>query len=202
MGDILALAWHKYLNNLKRDPVKTKAVTASLIAIASDLIAQRLGGSSRARVNWRRTLSIALYGLIWTGPSNHYWQLFLERLFPDKKDPLRPAKKVALDQLTCGPLNNIMFMIYISMIVEGRSWNATKLKIRADYANVQVNGWRLWPLAQFINQSFVPLELRVLWSNMVSLIWTTFMITRAKTAGRIPGPNLPRLSTLLASKEL
>jgi peroxisomal membrane protein 2 len=176
-----------------------QAITASLIALASDLIAQRLGGSSRARVNWRRSLSIALYGLIWTGPSNHYWLHFLERLFPNKNDPLRPAKKVAFDQLTYGPLNNIMFMLYISMIVEGRSWKATSSRIRADYPNVQVNGWRLWPLAQFINQSFVPLELRVLWSNMVALIWTTFMITRAKTAGRVPGPKLP---TVLASKEL
>lgn len=180
-----------------------QAITASLIALASDLIAQRLGAPGRARVNWRRSLSIALYGLIWTGPSNHYWQLFLERLFPTKNDPLRPAKKVAFEQLTFGPLNTIVFMVYISMIVEGRSWNATSLKIRADYPNVQLNGWRLWPLTQFINQSFVPLDLRVLWSNMVALLWTTYMITRAKTAGRVPGPKLSKLPALLAtSKEL
>ena len=165
------------------------------------MIAQRLG-SNRARINWRRTLSIALYGLIWTGPSNHYWQLLLERLFPKRDDPLRPAKKVLFDQLTYGPLNNIMFMIYISMIVEGRSWNATRTKIRADYPNVQINGWRLWPAAQFINQSFVPLELRVLWSNMVSLLWTTFMITRAKTAaGKLSGPRTIGLPTLIAARK-
>ncbi len=178
-----------------------------MIAIASDLIAQRLGsppvGSARSsyRLNWRRSLSIALYGLIWTGPSNHFWQLLLERLFPNRNDPLRPAKKVVFDQLTYGPLNNIMFMTYIAMVIEGRSWKATKSKIRTDYPNVQVNGWRLWLPAGFIAQRFLPLQLRVLWSNMVALLWTTFMITRAKTAGRIPvGPRLP--STLLASKEL
>ena len=95
-----------------------------------------------------------------------------------------------------------MFMIYISMIVEGRSWNATRTKIRADYPNVQINGWRLWPAAQFINQSFVPLELRVLWSNMVSLLWTTFMITRAKTAaGKLSGPRTIGLPTLIAARK-
>lgn len=171
-------------------------MTAALLAAAADIISQRLA-SRRARLNWRRTLSIALYGAVWVGPSNHFWQLFLERLFPRHDDPLRPAKKVAVDQLTYGPLNNVLFMTYISMVVEGRSVKATRAKLTADYRGVQVNGWRLWPLAQLVNHSFVPLDLRVLWSNCVSLLWTTFMIMRSRAAAGARGARiaLPLLKT-------
>ena len=160
-----------------------QAVTAAILAAAADILAQRI--SSRARLNWRRTLSIALYGLVWGGPSNHYWQIFLEKLFTRKNDPLRPIKKVLFDQTTYGPLCNILFMLYISMVVEGRKFSTTRSKIMRDYPSVQVNGWRLWPVAQLINQSFLPLDLRVLFGNAVALVWTTFMITRAKTAGAL-----------------
>lgn len=176
----------------------TQAITAALLAALADILVQQSVRSSTQRrvlMNWRRTLSIALYGLLWTGPSNHYWQLLLEHLFPDRTDPFRPAKKVTLDQLTYGPLNNIMFMSYISMVVENKSARATRSKLRADYPSVQLAGWRLWPLAQFLNQSFVPLDLRVLFSNVVSLLWTTFMIRRANTAPKGLANPLHRLPT-------
>ena len=51
-------------------------------------MAQRL--TTSAPINWRRTLTIALYGLVWSGPSNHFWQHTLERIFPpSKSDGLR-----------------------------------------------------------------------------------------------------------------
>jgi len=184
MTNGIAMCWQRYFKRLEDDPVKTKAVTAALLAGLADIIAQRLG-SSRAQLNWRRTLSIALYGLVWGGPSNHYWQIALERLFPTRSDPMRPVLRVGLDQLTYGPLNNILFMAYIAKVVEGRSWSATSVKVRSDYPDVQLKGWRLWPAAQFINQTFFPLELRVLWTNLVALGWSTFLITRSKTSNRV-----------------
>ena len=194
MSGILALCWHRYLRRLEEEPLRTKALTAALLAGLADVIAQRLV-SSRSALNWRRTLSIALYGLLWGGPSNHYWQQVLERIFPKRGDPLRAVKKVALDQLTYGPLNNILFMTYIAAVVEGRSWAATRAKVRADYPAVQIKGWRLWPAAQFLNQTFVPLEMRVLWTNGVALVWSTFLITRARTASRVPWSALPVAKT-------
>ena len=106
----------------------------------ADLIAQRI--SRRSQLNWRRTLAIALYGLVWGGPSNHFWQLFLEKAVPRRRggDALRPVKKVLLDQSTYGPINNILFMCYLAMVVEGRSWPATRGQVAAQYPNVQLKG--------------------------------------------------------------
>ena len=38
------------------------------------------------------------------------------------------------------------------------------------------------PQAALVNQVFVPLQLRVLWNNCVSLLWSTFLITHARSA--------------------
>jgi hypothetical protein len=68
-----------------------------VLAGVSDLLAQRLS-SRGAPANWRRTLSIALYGFLWAGPASHYWQQALERLFPNKKDPMRRCGALHLEQ--------------------------------------------------------------------------------------------------------
>lgn len=39
---------------------------------------------------------------------------------------------------------------------------------------VQAN-WKLWPLANFISFAFVPLELRVLFGNVVSVGWSVYV---------------------------
>ncbi|KAK9909772.1 hypothetical protein WJX75_007242 [Coccomyxa subellipsoidea] len=177
---VLALAWDRYLRQLEKNPLRTKAITSSVIAGFSDVVAQRM--IWKGPLNWRRTAALAVFGLVWSGPANHYWQAFLERLFRGKRDAATLCKKVLLDQLSYGPLNNVLLMSYITLIVEGRSWDFTRTKLFNDFAGVQKNGWRLWPLASFINYRFVPLRLRVLFVNVVAFFWSTFMILRSRTS--------------------
>ncbi|KAK9817107.1 hypothetical protein WJX72_009641 [[Myrmecia] bisecta] len=177
---VVAVAWQRYLNQLDKRPLKTKAVTAAALAGLSDLLAQKI--SSNAPVNWRRTCALAIFGLVWSGPSNHYWQKLLERLFKGKRDSGTVLKKVLLDQLTYGPLCNVLLLSYLSLFVEGRSWTYSKAKVRQTYPNIQMNGWKLWPIASFINYTYVPLKLRVLFVNCVAFAWSTFLIVQAKAA--------------------
>lgn len=57
-------------------------------------------------------------------------------------------------------------------------------KLRHDFAGVQQRGWRLWPLASFISQQFVPLQLRVLWLNAVAFLWSLFLILCSSAGAR------------------
>ena len=47
------------------------------------------------RVRAPPPLPLQLYGLLVAAPSAHYWQAALERIFPNKSDPLRSLKKVS-----------------------------------------------------------------------------------------------------------
>lgn len=69
-----------------------QAITSGSLAALSDITAQKL--VSNAPLNWRRTVAMALFGLIWSGPSNHYWQKFTNQLFRGKKDAASIVQKV------------------------------------------------------------------------------------------------------------
>jgi len=187
---VLWHGWHRYLQQLDRRPIKTKALTAAGMAGASDLLAQRL--ASKAPINWRRTLAMALFGLVWSGPSSHWWFGFLERFFGRRRELGTVAEKVAADQLLYGPLCNILAISYISLVIDGRSLEATKQKLERDYVGIQLNAWKLWPVASVINQSgYIPVKLRPLFTNCVSFIWSTFLILRAQAiTGLNPVPAL------------
>lgn len=177
---ILQVAWQRYLTQLNKRPLRTKAVTAACIAGLSDIIAQRmLFGGYRSP---RRTFLCASYGLLWNGPSAHYWQKFVETLFMGKRDLVTVLKKVVLDQTTYGPICNVLFMSFATLLLEGRSVSALRAKISRDYVSVQLNGWKLWPIAALINYQFVPLKFRVLFINVVALVWSTFLLLRSRSA--------------------
>lgn len=48
---------------------------------------------------------------------------------------------------------------------------AFQRKLVAEYPALQRNGWKVWPLVTLINYRFVPLQLRVLFANIVALFW-------------------------------
>lgn len=65
-------------------------------------------------------LPLQLWGLLIGAPSAHYWHVMLQRWFAGKAETLHTVlQKVALDQLTFGPLYNLAFMAYTSMVVNG-----------------------------------------------------------------------------------
>jgi len=190
---LLRLAWARYRRQLRARPLLTKSLTAAAVAAASDALAQAVSASSSsfsaASASWRprydlvRTLKMALLGLVWGGPSAHFWQAWLHRALPPPAAGSGQAAalanalaKVAVDQLTYGPLCNLVFMAYTSPD-KGR----VAARLRRDFAGVQLRGWRVWPLAGLLNYRFVPLEHRVLFVNVVALGWSTYLNVKARS---------------------
>jgi peroxisomal membrane protein 2 len=218
---LLTLAWRRYQQQLRRRPLATKAVTSACVAALSDVLAQAIGAAAAARrtraggartaaarggggavaasslkapprYDLARTLKFALLGLVWSGPSAHHWQAFLQRALPppppadEAGTPGHQARaltaalaKVAVDQLTYGPVCNLMFMTYTTLVVGGGTLADLTARVRRDFITVQKNGWRVWPLAGLINYRFVPLEYRVLCINLAAFLWTTYLNLKA-----------------------
>ena len=107
------------------------------------------------------------------GPSNHFWQGLLVSLFPPAASAagsstrrcldaaLRLLQRVGLDQLLYAPVNNCLMFLYVSVVADQRSWATARAKLVAELPAVQRRGWRVWPAVQLINQSLVPLEVRL-----------------------------------------
>lgn len=174
MASLLGLAFARYCQQLEKRPLPTKAVTSGCLSAASDMFAQSM--TSKNALNLRRTLAIGAFGFLWSGPSAHYWQAWLQRKFP-KLDDTSVLQKVVLDQATYGPVCNLVLMSFLALIVDGRSFRFTWNKLRSDFWSVQRNGWKFWPLVAILNYRYVPLKLRVLVINVAAFCWSTFLIT-------------------------
>ncbi|KAG0447761.1 hypothetical protein HPP92_028154 [Vanilla planifolia] len=179
MSELVAESWNRYLEQLRRHPLRTKAITSGVLAGCSDAIAQKISGIKKLQI--RRLLLIMLYGFAYAGPFGHFLHKLMDYLFRGKKGNSTIVKKVLLEQLTTSPWNNMIFMFYYGLVIEGRPLVLVKNKIKKDYASVQLTSWRFWPIVAWINYRYMPLQLRVLFHSFVASCWAIFLNLKARS---------------------
>ncbi|KAK1284143.1 Peroxisomal membrane protein PMP22 [Acorus calamus] len=179
MSEVVAETWQKYLQQLQKHPLRTKAVTAGVLAGFSDAVAQKISGIKRLQL--RRLLLVMLYGFAYAGPFGHFLHKLMEVIFKGPKGKSTVAKKVLLEQLTSSPWNNMFFMMYYGLVVEGRPWGLVRNKVRKDYPTVQLTAWKFWPLVGWVNYQYMPLQFRVLFHSFVASCWAIFLNLKART---------------------
>ncbi|XP_043690952.1 peroxisomal membrane protein PMP22-like isoform X2 [Telopea speciosissima] len=151
MGEVAKKGWQQYMLQLQHHPLRTKAITAGVLAAISDSISQKLSGIQK---------------------------LQLRRLL---------LKVVLLEQLTSSPWNNILFMLYYGLVVEGRTWNQIRGKIKKDYPSVQLTAWMFWPIVGWVNHQYMPLQFRVIFHSCVACCWGIFLNLRARSIMQAKG---------------
>ncbi|KAK6917762.1 Mpv17/PMP22 [Dillenia turbinata] len=179
MASVAKKGLHQYLLQLQLHPLRTKAITAGVLSAISDITAQKLTGIQKIQL--RRLLLKVIFGVAYLGPFGHYLHLVLDKIFKGKKDTSTVAKKVVLEQITSSPWNNLLFMLYLGLVVEGRPWPQVKLNIKKNYPSVQLTAWTFWPVVGWINHLYVPLQFRVIFHSAVAMGWGIFLNLRART---------------------
>ncbi|PRQ36697.1 hypothetical protein RchiOBHm_Chr4g0394471 [Rosa chinensis] len=179
MSEIVNEAWRKYRIQLQSYPLRTKAITAGVLIGLSDGIAQKISGIKKLQL--RRLFLMMLYGFAYTGPFGHFLHKLMDIIFKGKKDNKTVAKKVLLEQLTSSPWNNLFFMLYYGLVVEGRPWSLVKTKVRKDYPSVQLTAWKFWPIVGWVNYQYMPLQFRVLFHSFIGSCWAIFLNLKARS---------------------
>lgn len=176
-----ARLWRGYNQSLSTSPVMTKSLTAMAACGLGDCIAQistnkaptldrRLAG-----VDALRTARLALFGLLWTGPSGHVFYGVLDKIF--KSQSLGPlaaiAGKVGVDQLVYSPICMMVFFTWVNVAC------LTPAKAPQEISQKLIPSitmsWLLWTPAMVVNMALVPANLRMLYINVVSLVWTNIL---------------------------
>ena len=98
---ILTTVGEYYGNSLRTNPILTKSVTAGIIFMLSDYLAQRLE-DSKGKLSWKRMVSGGLVGLLYFGPAAHYWYDMIFRLLPGTS-LVSTLQKALMGQLFFGP---------------------------------------------------------------------------------------------------
>jgi hypothetical protein len=163
--------WGTYVRLLSQQPVRTKCITSGIIFIISQAISQLLQFNritSKIKVRdfgvWGTLMPVAA----------HYWQNAMVAYGPSSN-----FAKLPIDHILYRTPIMFVFSVYCKLM-EGvpirEAWN---FAIKTN-PSIQLAALKLWPVANVINFTLIPLPLRVLWQNVVLFFWAIFLATRLR----------------------
>jgi protein Mpv17 len=94
------------------------------------------------------------------------WYKVLERYVVIKKSAnLQMVARVALDQLAFAPVGIATFFSAMTVMEGGN----IKEKLENNWWNALKANWNIWPAVQLVNFRFVPLDMRIVVVNIISV---------------------------------
>ncbi|XP_034950842.1 mpv17-like protein 2 isoform X2 [Chelonus insularis] len=119
-----------------------------------------------------RTKNMATIGLM-QGPFNHYFYVLLDRFLPGKT-VVSLAKKTIIDQFVGSPTNLVMFFFGHELLEQRNPREVYK-----DIVEKVIETYKIdccfWPPTQLLNFMFVPIQYRVIYVNIMNVIWNVFL---------------------------
>jgi len=177
-----ALEW--YAAAAIQNPIITKAWTSGVAYLLGDSLAQRLAGGKFAPGRMARS---AIAGFVSHGPTLHFWCLLLDR-FVDLGTGRWAQRgtlvvKILLDQTIFSLYLNAAYCA-LTETLRGTSPRVLWARVRASSWPMLRSSWRFWPAVHAFTFSVVPLHLRVLWVDVVEVVWVAILATLVAAAGK------------------
>ncbi|TYZ64458.1 hypothetical protein PybrP1_001718 [[Pythium] brassicae (nom. inval.)] len=169
----MATAWQEYQVALKKNPVRTKALTSASVAMLGEVLGHFLKHKTLRGLSLRQMLAFFTFGGVVTGPLLHYWYGLLENQ-RFTKSKLTPNQKLLLDRLVYTPPFTALTIFSLG-VMRGSSVEASKANLRRVFVGALLMNWRVWTVTQWLSFHYVPSQLRVLWGNAVALWWNAYL---------------------------
>lgn len=165
--------WQRYNTLLEKYPLPVKMATSTVIAVLGDGACQVfIEGSGISGYSFERAVQIGAMGCILIGPVLHLWYGFLWRLLP-RNDALTIVKRLVVDQLLFAPVAVASSLSFLAA-AQGQASDIPR-RLHEQVPGAVLNNWKLWPAAQAINFSLVPVPHQVLFANAVSVFWNGYL---------------------------
>jgi protein Mpv17 len=84
--------------------------------------------------------------------------------------------KVGFDQTAWAALWNSIYFVTIGLLRLESPVTVWK-ELRQSFVPMITAGWKLWPFAHLITYGLVPVEQRLLWVDMVEILWVCILAT-------------------------
>jgi len=177
----------KYVYLLDKYPLVTKGITGGVIASISDLLCQILEQSivafillieyitkQKKAIDWVRNARFTGINMLVISPLYHYYTAaLLPRILP-VTTKMSLVRKLFVDQTLGASFFTSVFFIGMSLF-EGKSVQNGVDNLQNKFWYTLKNNWLLWPAANAINFSVIPLKFQVLYFNFVCIFWNIFL---------------------------
>ena len=170
--DFLGRLWNLYCRSLEKYPLVTKAVVMALGLACGDLLAKCVTGSFGDV--WR-TFSMGLFGLLFQGPGLHFLYKWLDaNIMPSTPTaPRAVIAKTVIDQLMFAPIATAAFIG--SMEVLSGSPGTVTTAISKRLVSTLKASYTIWPIALLFNYAFCPPQHRIIFVNIVTILWSMIL---------------------------
>lgn len=185
-----------YDARLRDAPLATKAVSSAVASGVGDALAQRLAPGAAA-FDAARCGAFAVVGFAYFAPILQWWYGALARfeanwLARGRRRSTCLALQVLLNQSVGALLVNAGFFYAIELalccvsltVPTASTLGAGSAALRAKYWSVMKANWIIWPLPSLFNLAVVPLQYRVLWTNLVAIVWKCALSTLTRSGPR------------------
>ncbi|KAM4058103.1 peroxisomal protein [Hirsutella rhossiliensis] len=161
-----------YNGKLASRPLLTQSVTTAVLFATGDITAQQLVDKRGIKGHdLTRTGRMALYGGFVFGPVATTWFGFLARRVNFSNRRIETLARVACDQTLFAP---VMIGVFLSSMATMEGASPKERLQRTWWPALQTN-WMVWPFVQIVNFTFLPLQHRVLFANIISIGWNCYL---------------------------
>lgn len=166
----------KYNRLLATRPLATNVISTGFLFGAGDFIAQKIESRENSSpFDGARSARAIIYGGILFAPFADKWYKFLNRI-KFANPVLSTAARVAVDQGVFAPIVAVPAYFSAMGLMEGKSWEDIRKKLQLNWWPTLKANWSVWPAVQLLNFGFVPVNLRLLVVNLVSLGWNSYIL--------------------------
>lgn len=185
-----AFAANRFVKRTKfifeKHPVLANSCTGFFVFSVGDVIAQVANPKADKGVDYKRSLYTGALGIAMNGMCLHVWYRIIDRVFgAAMKSKKSVILKCIADQVVYAPFSIAVFLSFASVKQGGSLADITQRtenKMSESFVTTWIADCTLWPFANFVNFSFVPLNYRPTFVGITQLVWQSYMSTVANTS--------------------
>ncbi|KAI9031673.1 hypothetical protein CLU79DRAFT_729587 [Phycomyces nitens] len=166
-----------YLAQLAANPLRTKAITSSVLAGCQEAAAQKLSGQKQID---KRVLHMAAYGLLISGPLNHFLYEIMNKLFAGKTGNKVKVGQLLFANLIISPIMNTVYVSTMAILAGSTSLAQVKQAVKNSLLSMQKVSWVISPVSMTVAQTFLPQATWVPFFNLIAFFFGTYVNTMIK----------------------
>lgn len=196
-----------YLEQLQKNPLRTKMLTSGSLAALQEVIASWIAKdvSKHGHYLSSRVPKMAVYGAFISAPMGHFLIKILQKMFAGRtslkakilqilvsnlivrpviklngNDQPYPLFHTLIQWLQVSPIQNTVYLASMAVIAGARTFHQIRATIRAGFMPVMKVSWITSPIALAFAQQFLPEQTWVPFFNIVAFIIGTYVNAHTK----------------------